>query len=426
MYQNNKIGGHSMNHQGMELNELVNRAKIELKNVGYQDLHIRKFDSTWNQLTNYMDRNRETIYTAKIGMDFLEAEYGITVYEKLTDKDKRCARAINLLTDYLLHGIIFSRTRQTIRTYQPQFQTLFKGYIDKKRTDGISVDTLKSYELYLRRFSDYLNSRGINDIREMNEAVVLGFTDTFIQYSPSLIHCTLCSLRTFFHYLFQNGFVSRDFAYIVPHDGYRQRTKIPSAYPKEDVEKLLKSIDRGNPKGKRDYAIILIAARLGLRAQDICDLSFNNLKWGTNTIELLQKKTEKPIILPMLEDVGLAIIDYLKYAREECESTNAIFLRLIPPVGKLEAPTLHSIVTQHMRTAGIKIKDGKKHGPHALRHSLASALLEENTPLPVISEVLGHANTESTSVYLKINVNQLRTCSLEPPQFDWNKGEEVF
>jgi integrase/recombinase XerD len=95
-------------------------------------------------------------------------------------------------------------------------------------------------------------------------------------------------------------------------------------------------------------------------------------------------------------------------------------------MGKLEAPTLHSIVTQHMHAAGIKIQDGKKHGPHALRHSLASALLEANVPLPVISEVLGHTNTGSTSVYLKIDIKQLRTCALDTPPFYWNRGEEVF
>jgi site-specific recombinase XerD len=312
------------------------------------------------------------------------------------------------------------------RYYHPQFQAVFKGYIDKKRKEGISEDTLQSYEIYLSRFSDYLNSRGITDISDMDEATVLGFTETFVRFSPSVIHNTLCSLRTFFHYLFQNGYVSRDFAYAVPHDGYRQRTKVPSAYSKEEVEKLLNSIDRGSPKGKRDYAIILIAARLGLRAQDICNLSFDNLKWETNTIEILQQKTKKRIVLPILEDVGLAIIDYVKYARPECESTNSIFLRLVPPIGKLEAPTLHSIVTQHMRLAGINIKDGRKHGPHALRHSLASALLEENTPLPIISQVLGHTNIESTLDYLKIDVNQLRRCSLEPLTFDWNRGEEVF
>ena len=138
-----------------------------------------------------------------------------------------------------------------MHTFHPQFEAVFQGYIDKKRTNGSAEDTLKSCEIYLYRFSNYLNSRGIADIRDVNETVVLGFTDTFIQYSPSIIHNTLCSLRTFFHYLFQNNFVSKDFAYIVPHDGYRQRTKVPSAYPQDDVETLLKSIDRGNPKGKR-------------------------------------------------------------------------------------------------------------------------------------------------------------------------------
>lgn len=276
------------------------------------------------------------------------------------------------------------------------------------------------------RFSDYLHNCGVKDIRELDHNVVLGFTKTFTNYSPSVIHNTLCALRTFFHYLFEEGFVKEDFAYIVPRDSYRSRTKVPSAYPKEDVDKLLKSIDRGNPKGKRDYAIILLAARLGLRAQDICDLAFENLSWDTSTLEIIQGKTEKPVTLPLLEDVGLAIIDYLKYARPDCTTTNAIFLRLIPPIGKLEAPTLHSIVTHHMRRAGIKIEDGKRHGPHALRHSLASAMLEEQTPLPVISEILGHSNTASTSVYLKIDVHQLRSCSLTPPPFDWNQGEEAF
>lgn len=413
-------------NQEIEVHEIIKKVKFELNKAQYSGSRIREFVTVWNRLVYYLEKSGKTVFNAKIGMDFLEAEYGITVYDNLTQKNKRCARAINVLSDFLLHGIIFSRRRQETRTYHPQFQTIFQGYLDQKRENGFSNDTLKSYEIYLGRFSDYLNSHGIANIGKMDEAVILGFTDTFIRYSPSVIHNTLCSLRTFFHYLYQKGFVSRDFAYIVPHDSYRKRTKVPSAYPKEDVEKLLNSVDRGNPKGKRDYAIILIAAKLGLRAQDICDLSYNNLKWETNTIELVQTKTKKPIILPILENVGLAIIDYLKYARPECESTNVIFLRLVPPIGKLEAPTLHSIVTQHMRKAGVKMQTGKKHGPHALRHSLASALLEENTPLPIISEVLGHRSTESTSVYLKIDINQLRKCSLEPLKFHWNKGEEVF
>lgn len=415
-----------MDNQKFEIDELILRVREELREAQYSGNYIEKFSPTWMKLKEYMTQKEKPILNARIGLDFLEEEYGLVVFKKLPRHLAICARAVNVLTDYQQHGIILSKARRKVHSYHPQFQLLFQGYIEYRRLEGCSEDTLQYYAIYLDRFSDYLHNCGVKNIRELDHGLVLGFTQTFTNYSPSVIHNTLCALRTFFHYLFKEGFATEDFAYIVPRDSYRSRTKVPSAYPKEDVDKLLRSIDRGNPKGKRDYAVILLAARLGLRAQDICDLAFENLRWDTSTLEIIQGKTEKPVTLPLLEDVGLAIIDYLKYARPDCTMTNAIFLRLIPPIGKLEAPTLHSIVTHYMRRAGIKIEDGKKHGPHALRHSLASAMLEEQTPLPVISEILGHSNTTSTAVYLKIDIHQLRTCSLTPPPFDWNHGEEVF
>ena len=150
-----------------------------------------------------------------------------------------------------------------------------------------------------------------------------------------------------------------------------------------------------------------------------------NLDWEKSSIQIIQHKTKNKNTLPLLEDVGLAIIDYLKYGRPDVES-DFLFLRISPPVGKLEAPTLHSIVTKHLTTAGIKVDSGKKHGPHALRHSLASALLEENISLPVISEILGHRNSKSTSEYLNIDINQLKMCSLDSPPFEWNKNKGAF
>lgn len=414
-----------MHNQYLGIRELIPKVKEELKKVRYTDKRLNKFIPTWNKLKSYIEKKKIAIFDAKTGLDFLEEVYGITVFKKLSSSKEVHVRAVNLLTDYQLHGIILAKAKRKIHTYHPQFQNVFQGYIDFKRNEGISEDTLRSYAIYLDRFSDYLNSQNVGDIRDLNNHLVLGFSNTFTNYSPAVIHCTLCALRTFFHYLYQQNIVSKDFAYIVPRDGYRNSVKVPSAYSKEDVKKLLGSIDRGNPKGKRDYAIILLAARLGLRAQDICDLSFSNLKWETNTIELMQSKTGEPVVLPLLEEVGIAIIDYLKYARPDV-LTNTIFLRLVPPIWQLEAPTLHSIVTHHMRRAKIRIQVGKKHGPHALRHSLASALLEQNTPLPVISEILGHTNTNSTSVYLKIDIKQLRNCSLEALPFDWNKDKEVF
>ena len=103
--------------------------------------------------------------------------------------------------------------------------------------------------------------------------------------------------------------------------------------------------------------------------------------------------------------------------------SSTIFVRHICPITTLSAPTLHSIVHQYMQLAGINVPDGKKHGPHALRHSLASALLEENIPLPIISEVLGHKTTDTTSVYLKIDINSLRHCALDVSEYAWNQSD---
>ncbi|WP_244910469.1 site-specific integrase [Caldibacillus thermoamylovorans] len=171
-------------------------------------------------------------------------------------------------------------------------------------------------------------------------------------------------------------------------------------------------MDRGNPKGKRDFVMVLLAARLGLRASDICGLKFENVHWETNTIHLVQKKTKKKIELPLLTEVGNAIIDYLKFGRPQSDLPY-LFLRAGQPYDRLEEPTLHSIVSFYLKQAGIKNIENKKHGPHALRHSLAGILLEKKTPLPVISEVLGHTNTESTKTYLRIDLDTLRQCALD-------------
>jgi integrase/recombinase XerD len=415
-----------MENQEMKLSTLVNRTELILREKGYSDLYILYLKKIWDCLYQYLREINTELYNSIIGINFLDSVYGISVYEKQPSKKRRCIRAINILSDFLIHGVVFSRRRKQTYEFSPEYQPAFQSFIDHKRDRGYSEDTIKSYMIYLSRLSDYLISKEVKEPKDLASSHVFGFIDTFTRYSPSVIHCSLCAIRTFFHYLFENKVTTANFATIVPHDSYRKRSQIPSAYPKEDVEKTLDSIDRGNPKGKRDYAIILIAARLGVRAQDICNLSFSNINWDKNTLQFEQNKTGKMIVLPLLNDVGDAIIDYLKYGRPEVDDINEIFLRLTPPVGKLEAPTLHSIVSMHMRNAGVRIQNGKKHGPHALRHSLASALLQNETPLPIISEILGHTSSKSTAPYLKIDITQLKKFPLDPPPFLWNKGKEEF
>ncbi|GGK09713.1 hypothetical protein GCM10007063_35190 [Lentibacillus kapialis] len=261
-------------------------------------------------------------------------------------------------------------------------------------------------------------------LSDLDKQHILGFINGLGASSKSTIHCTLCSLRCFLRYLFDNEYLNSDLTYLIPKSSYKKETRIPTTYTKDEVELLLNAVDTASPKGKRDIAMILLAARLGLRASDVCGLKFENIHWETNTIHLTQRKTQEKIELPLLVELGNAIIDYLKYGRP-VSKLPYIFLRAGQPYDKLEEPTLHSIVSFYLKRAGISNIDQKKRGPHALRHSLAGILLEQKTPIPVISEVLGHSNTESTKTYLRIDRTSLRQCALEVPKIQSPHYQEV-
>jgi integrase/recombinase XerD len=182
--------------------------------------------------------------------------------------------------------------------------------------------------------------------------------------------------------------------------------------------RMLDAIDRGSPLGKRDYAILILVVKLGIRAGDIKALELSDLNWSSKTITITQEKTKVEVTYPILHDVGWALIDYLQNARPTCD-VPYLFVRLNAPFEAFgENANLHNIITKYTRLAGINVPRGKRHGLHSLRHSLASTLLEQGASLAVISEILGHVDSKSTSVYLHTDLGGLQACVLDP--------EEVF
>ena len=181
---------------------------------------------------------------------------------------------------------------------------------------------------------------------------------------------------------------------------------------------MLENVDRGNPTGKRDYAILLLVSRLGMRAGDLKSLKLTDLDWKSKTIVIRQGKTNNIVTYPILKDIGWALIDYLQNARPVSDSP-CVFLRMNAPFEAFgRDANLHNIITKHTRNAGITVPRGKRRGLHSLRHTLASTLLERGTPLPVISEVLGHITSRSTALYCLLGIEGLKQCALDP--------EEVF
>lgn len=393
---------------------LIKATREDLLTTRFTTLSLTVPERVWRNLEEYMRGKGMVHFSLAIGMAFLEERYNFSS-DPTSHSNRDRLRAIELLADFQQHERIMIRRRRRSGKIAEPFRSCFHAFIDYRKNTGISSKTLESNFIYLKRFSEHLAMRSVGGV----DGISVGDIHDFIQltaakYRTPTVYCTTCLLRVLFRYLYDNRLIERNLAFQVPTVKCAKKSKIPSAYTEDEIHQLLTSVDRGNPKGKRDYAMLLIAVRLGLRASDICSLTFDDFKWESNIIELQQGKTGRPIALPLLNEVGEAVIDYIKYGRPDVE-TKVVFLRLSAPIGPMKGPTLHSIVTYYMNQAGIKIPEGKKHGPHALRHSLASALLQNKTPMPVISEVLGHTDSDTTSVYLKIDLLHLRDYSLDVP-----------
>lgn len=160
--------------------------------------------------------------------------------------------------------------------------------------------------------------------------------------------------------------------------------------------------------------MILMIVRLGLRIEDVIHLKFSDIDWHRKIIRITQSKTNSVVTLPLLEDVGWAIINYLKNGRPEtkCEYIFIKHNAIQGYYGEYETNP-YFILQKYLTRTGISTDHERRHGFHALRHSLASELLQKDVPLPVISGVLGHANSDTTNVYLSVDLKQLRKCALE-------------
>jgi len=376
------------------------------------EVTIRSYYWVWRKLDRYMLENNIDIYTPEIGKSFLSQRFGFNQdYRKLSTSNKNFIRAIKILSEYQSTEIV-RPLKQEISFYG-EIGALMQSYINTCRLRRLVPDAICRYERTLYRFFCYLDKTQVCEIHDIKPVHILLYFNDLDAQVKSLIQNATSVLRLFFSYLYDNNYINKNLSLVVPHHNIREQPKLPSYYAKDEIESLLQSIERSSDLGKRNYAIILLAARLGLRASDICSLKFANIIWDRSLIELEQNKTGKRIELPLLTELGNAIIDYLKLARPKSKEPY-VFLRAKAPFTRLYSTAITSIVHKNLVHAGINIEN-RRHGAHALRHSLAGVLLEQKTILPVISEVLGHGSTESTKYYLRIDATSLKQCTLVVP-----------
>lgn len=403
-----------MDNNNKTISDLIDAISTEMERLDYKPSVLKQYHIVWDKLCKYAGEKPIEVFNISFGMDFLEEVLHIQSHPLSEATTHRWMKAINLLSDFKRTGIITLRKPSREFLFAEAFKQPLLLYIGHLKSLERSEAHIRDTSLYLERFSTYLAGCEISDFSQIDAEHIHGYVNSLAIYEIPSIYHTTCVLRNLLKYLYHNKKITQDLSLLVPHVKYNKKAKLPSTYSKAEIEKMIACIDRGNPRGKRDYAIILLAARLGLRALDIANLTFSSFQWDKNMIELIQHKTGKTLVLPLLNEVGEAVIDYLRYARPKSPS-DFLFLKLNAPNDVMYANSIHHTVYTRLKEAGIHIPPGKKHGPHALRHSLASAMLENNVSLPVISETLGHSDTKSTSVYLNIDMNRLRECVLEVP-----------
>ena len=406
----------------LTINKLVDKVLAELERLNYSHNSLCGFRCFYKRVIAFANEKEELYFSEELGRAFLKEKYNCTVNyytEAMPKSSKGPIRKIRILGDYQLHGVIIRRiVKKPGYVKPPQFEKELTAYEKECENNDYSKRGLRTRIQRLFFFVDYLDARGIHNVNNITSEMISDYTKTIYAHHEKSIASILTTLRVFLRFLYFNQYTDEDLSLKVPQQSKYYYPPVPSVWNKEDVMHMLESIDRGNPTGKRDYAILLLVTRLGIRAGDITSLKLSDLNWQSKTIEIRQSKTKNIVTYPILNDIGWALIEYLKNARPISESP-FLFIRMNAPYEAFgKDANLHNIITKYTRLAGIHVPKGKKHGLHSLRHTLASSLLEQGTPLPVISEILGHFNSKSIGVYLHTGIEGLRSCVIDP--------EEVF
>jgi integrase/recombinase XerD len=268
------------------------------------------------------------------------------------------------------------------------------------------VDTVQRFLQYLRRRRRLLNNVALIDI------------DGFIRKSAERLSkakvADLCSsLRAFLKFLHATGRLRTDLASGVMAPRFRASERPPRTLPWQDVRRILQAIRRSKPPGKRDYAMLLLLATYGLGAAEVLALRLEDVDWQAGILRAWRPKTKVRIELPLLPPVAKALTSYLRWERPPAKGTARLFLSEKMPYEPITSGAIRHRIRLYAGQAGVA---AKVIGAHAFRHGHASRQVDAGANLKVVSEILGHRSSSSTSVYVRVALKRLRGVGLPVPR----------
>ena len=377
-----------------------------VESLGYAHNTIRAYQRELNKIEKFMDAVNTPHYNHDVGARF------ITQYVNKTNARTASVRAaetvVRRLDDLLSGSIRFYRRTHTAPQCPNRFAERLDYYTQHLRLRGNRESTIAARKMYCVQFLCSIEKNGVSALSNLQPKHI---HDAFLGSNSK--GSFRQAVVPFLKYLFKEGILDKKLSECVP--GVRHPQPMPSVYSEDEICRLLASVNKAKPSGKRDYAILVIASQLGFRASDISALSMDSIDFQTKTIYFNQQKTGAALRTVLLPDVEEALIAYINNGRPINDS-GLIFLRRRAPHTPLTGKSIYAIVRQYFHSAEINTF-GKKSGPRALRMSLATKLLEEDVPYAAIQKILGHDDPNSTKHYTRMDVAMLRRCALEvaPP-----------
>lgn len=406
---------------------IVERAARQLKTSGYASGTLGVYRWVWRKFLKFAE---DEPFSPALVDRFLQSEgYPAGALDSYGVGSQRpyIISAMRALYRYASGAPLrLSRRESSLTPLSAGMETVLSRYqcycTGQRRLGAGTVQTRMGT---IRRFLKFVSERMGPRLEDLRAGHISEFITARSRMAPGTAAALVRLLRDFLRFLWASEIVAKDLSRSLPKTRGPKDAHIPLVWTQEQVDALLSGIDRNSVRGKRDHAILLLACRVGLRSKDIRELALENLFWAESRIEITQAKTGKTLALPMLDDVGEALIDYLRNGRPN-SPFRQVFLSVRAPFRPLvNGSHLANMLKHYLECAGIPLPKGRPVGLHSLRHTLATRMLESSIPLTTISDVLGHRSTETTYIYTKVDIPALRSVSLDPDAMILKEAEHV-
>lgn len=400
---------------GTDIKTQIENIRKEALKMGYSPKTIDGYTRIWNRYIKWS--NKDIVYYNEEDYDkFLLEHYNfdVTTYSnKSKSRDQQYIRSKRMLDNFEEYNKIMKRKSLPSNLYS-RYPNEWEKYLNDyvyycKECRQNSNGTIKVKKDYLKRMLSYFYQNGCKKLHDVSQKHVVGFINHSIDKGDRSKGRYFYILKGFLTYLFIEDILSEDLSIYIPKAKRSYNKRIPTYFSMTEVDEILSVIPREKSVEKRDYAIIIIAARLGLRIHDILNIKNKDIDWVNNKITVYQSKNNNLNTLPLTKEVGWAIIDYIKNGRPITDN-EYLFVKMVYPYEKMEQFTSFN---KYFEKTGIEVEEDNKKGIHNLRHSLATNMLDTNTSIDIIASTLGDSIETTSNTYLRVADKQLKECVLE-------------